>query len=45
MSAFNARSIIYVVNCTLAALLSLGVAFTFDLSNPYVAALSAFLAS
>lgn len=45
MSAFNTRGLVYAVNCTLAALLALYVAFSAGLPNPGWASLTVFIVS
>jgi uncharacterized membrane protein YccC len=44
-TAFTSRGLIYAFNCTAAALLSLYLAFSFNLPNPWWAALTVFITS
>ena len=45
MSAFNSRGLVFAFNCTVAALLSLYIGFSFGLPNPWWAALTVFITS
>ena len=45
MPSFTSRSVVYAANTTAAALIALFVAFSFDLANPWWAALTAFITS
>jgi uncharacterized membrane protein YccC len=45
MSVLNSRGIVYALNCTVAALLALSVAFIAGLPNPWWAALTVFITS
>ncbi|MDM0015231.1 FUSC family protein [Variovorax sp. J22P168] len=45
MRFFAARNVMYALNCYIAAMLALAVAFYFDLPNPYWAALTVYVTS
>lgn len=45
MGAFNSRGLVYAMNCYVAAMLALYIAFFFDLPNPWWAALTVFITS
>ncbi|MDM0022814.1 FUSC family protein [Variovorax saccharolyticus] len=45
MNLFAARNVVYALNCYVAAMLALAIAFAFDLENPYWAALTVYVTS